>query len=215
MAKHEFTKQARAAQKAAVEPQFEEYKSFISRKVIEKFGGSYKTYEEFKDTWRSVFRYEPAIESFLIEKTIFFLDNLPVDGIHNSHSFLDKLSDKISTYLAIYSHSPSSEADFQKTKERIKQKIFTQNKRLQGRTQRCEIEMQRKISADILEKRKQYEQELAYEAHQNSASLEPIDIQVTIKFHTREQRWALLNEIAATDARLKKLGCDIKTKTSR
>ena len=72
MAKSKQLKQKRAMQVAEAEAQFEEYKNFIVKEFIERFGGSYETAENMKDIWRDSFVFRPECEQFLISKTKLF-----------------------------------------------------------------------------------------------------------------------------------------------
>ncbi|MBR1380825.1 MAG: hypothetical protein IJ560_04565 [Alphaproteobacteria bacterium] len=53
-----------------------QYIEFIAREVIERFGGSYTTYETIGKTWRKQMPYSPKIEQFILERTKLFMNML-------------------------------------------------------------------------------------------------------------------------------------------
>ena len=102
MATSKKLKQKHAAQAAAAQVQFENYKDFIVKELVEKFGGSYQTAETMKDVWRDSFIFHPECEKFLITKTQMFLFLLEDKHNNKSPCFLKTLIGLISEYLAKY-----------------------------------------------------------------------------------------------------------------
>ena len=96
-------KQKRAAQASVARGQFELYKEYIVRELVENFGGSYQTPESMKNIWRTAFVYKPECEKFLIKKTNLFI--FLMSGENNTTQgpvFFKTLINLISEYLAAY-----------------------------------------------------------------------------------------------------------------
>jgi len=102
MAKSKQLKQKRAMQVAEAEAQFEEYKNFIVKEFIERFGGSYQTAENMKDIWRDSFVFRPECEQFLISKTKLFINLMGDCHTSASPCFLRVITGRISEYLSRY-----------------------------------------------------------------------------------------------------------------
>ncbi len=84
-----------------------EYKEFISREVIDQFGGSYQTYETLGKVWRQKMKYNPAQEEFLIRRTKLFL-NVQDKSVQNNMNQMFRISCNIADYLSKYLVKKSS-----------------------------------------------------------------------------------------------------------
>lgn len=96
-------KKKRAAQVVAARNQFESYKEYIVKELVDAFGGSYQNAQSMKDVWRTAFVYTPECERFLIKKTNLFVflmsgENRTTQG----PVFFKNLIGLISEYLSVY-----------------------------------------------------------------------------------------------------------------
>lgn len=124
-------KKKRAAQAAAAREQFELYKQYIVKELVEAFGGSYQNAESMKDVWRTAFVYTPECEKFLIKKTNLFVflmsgENRTTQG----PVFFKNLIGLISEYLSVYI-SKKGMARNDCTKE-LNERLFDKNTHIQS-----------------------------------------------------------------------------------
>jgi len=87
----------------AVLEQFAQYTRNISEYAIETHGGSYQTYQELRNSWRTSFDYSPKIEEDIIRATKFYIRmlNLP-DARATDPNFLYSLIELIADFLSGY-----------------------------------------------------------------------------------------------------------------
>ena len=102
MAKDEQTKKLNAEIRILANKIYPTYKDFIANELFfSEFGVSYKTIDEFKESWRKIVKYSQKCEDFIKFKTKIFLRMLPVDNPLYSHPrFLRVLIKDICNYIA-------------------------------------------------------------------------------------------------------------------
>ncbi len=82
---------------------FGDFARFISEQVIEKYGSSYETQEELRNSWRDKYEYRAEIEKFLIRKANLFIRTLNSRLPSSSDlGFLHALVREIADYLSRY-----------------------------------------------------------------------------------------------------------------
>lgn len=103
MAKTNKLKQLHNDQVELAKKTFEQYKNVIVEEFVEEFGGSYQTASQVKDSWRTIFKYEPECEDFLKFRTRIFLRMLPFgEQTYRNPRFLRILVQMICDYLSVY-----------------------------------------------------------------------------------------------------------------
>lgn len=102
MAKDEQTKKLNAEIRILANKIYPTYKDFIANELFfSEFGVSYKTIDEFKESWRKIVKYSQKCEDFIKFKTKIFLRMLPLDNPLYSHPhFLRVLIKDICNYIA-------------------------------------------------------------------------------------------------------------------
>ena len=78
-----------------------QYVEFIGTQVINKFGGSYQTYQSAGKIWRQKMAYRPDIEQFIMHETSLFLRLLDVRDQGN-FNMMYKVCYNISEHLSKY-----------------------------------------------------------------------------------------------------------------
>lgn len=82
---------------------FGEFVRFISEKVIKKFGASYETQSELRNSWRDKYEYRAETEKYLIRKTKLFIETLDSKAAKNYDlGFLHAVVRKMADYLSRY-----------------------------------------------------------------------------------------------------------------
>ncbi len=78
------------------------YIDFIAQDVIDKFGGSYQTFDTMGKTWRQKMEYKPIVEDTIIFDTKVFLRNLDLcdqGNLNMMHNVCYNISEHLSKYL--------------------------------------------------------------------------------------------------------------------
>ncbi len=113
------TKQT-AAQRA-----FSLYTKQISELIISKYGPSYSTYEDVKNTWRNVIPYTKEIENFLIFQTKMYIRLLDSRDPNSTNlQFLSALIYLIADYLSAYTMHADAYLTRKKAKEYLKKELY-------------------------------------------------------------------------------------------
>lgn len=79
------------------------YIDFISRAVIDKFGGSYQTYQTLGNSWRTQLKYNPVIENYILMQTHVFirmLDDCNLRDLNVMFIACDNMADYLSKYIS-------------------------------------------------------------------------------------------------------------------
>ncbi len=112
---------------------FEDYKKYITQCVIEEFGTSYLVASEVQDNWRLEIKYSPECEEMLLLKTNVFIRMLEhKDPNYRNLDFLKSLTNKISSYLALYITSKAPNADYNTCLYQLRDKLYTNSSYVQS-----------------------------------------------------------------------------------
>lgn len=104
---------------------FAAYTKYISELVLDKYGPSYSTQEEMRNSWRHKIQYSSEIENFLIFKTqmfIRFLDSR--DSNSTNPQVLDALTREIADYLSAYTMRVPNVPTRKKAKTILKHTLY-------------------------------------------------------------------------------------------
>lgn len=113
---------------AVVSGQLNQYARNISEHVIETYGGSYQTYEELGDSWRTCFAYSQEIENYALRETKLYIRMLDLrNGMAKDPNFLYPLIDLISQYLAEYTVRKNPNQTKEAEYERLQQLLWDEN----------------------------------------------------------------------------------------
>lgn len=114
---------------AAVFDQLTQYARNISEHVIETYGGSYQTYQNIGDTWRTCFNYSQKIEDYILRETKLYIRMLNLrDGMATDPNFLYSFVDLISQYLAEYTVRKNPNQTKEAEHKRLQQLLWNENK---------------------------------------------------------------------------------------
>ena len=129
MAKSEQAKQRNAQALILANQTYPKYKEYITKELFfSEFGVSYKTIQEFQDSWRDIVAYNPKCEDFLKFKTRTFLRMLPIDNELYTHPrFLRILTRQISNYLARYIARKDENSDRVTIADQLYQELHNNN----------------------------------------------------------------------------------------
>ncbi len=129
MAKTEQAKQRNAQALILANQTYPKYKEYITKELFfSEFGVSYKTIQEFQDSWRDIVAYNPKCEDFLKFKTRTFLRMLPIDNELYTHPrFLRILTRQISNYLARYIARKDENSDRVTIADQLYQELHNNN----------------------------------------------------------------------------------------
>ena len=105
-----------------------QYVEYIGTQVVNKFGGSYQTYQTLGKTWRQEMLYRQDIENFIMYRTDLFLHLLDVRDQGNFNSMY-KVCYNISEHLSKYLIKKSPNLTRQVVTDTTLNKLFLKSPR--------------------------------------------------------------------------------------
>ena len=101
-----------------------DYVKVIGTEVVNKFGGSYQTYQTLGTSWRYKMAYKPEMEKFVFDKTKLFL-RAEVDTRYlNDFNMMYKVCNKMATYISKYTKKKSPTLTDEDAQKAALNKIF-------------------------------------------------------------------------------------------
>ncbi len=100
-----------------------QYVSFIGHEMVEKFGGSYQTYESMGKLWRQKMDYNPQVEEFAITQSNLFLRLLDVRDQGN-FNLMYKVCYNIAEHLSKYVVKKSPDLTRKAVTDDLLKKLF-------------------------------------------------------------------------------------------
>lgn len=100
-----------------------EYKIFIGKEIVDKFGGSYQTYENLGDTWTQKIRYSNEIKDFIFIKTKLFFRVLD-KCYQNNFNMMYKVCNKVANHISPYMLRKSPDLTKENVKDTVLNEIF-------------------------------------------------------------------------------------------
>ena len=98
----------------------------ISNAVINKYGGSYTTYEETYSNWRKTFPYNKEIENFLISEAKTYIRSLDSRKPESTNpKFLGALVTFIANFLSLYTMRSENTNTRKKARKDLEEKLYT------------------------------------------------------------------------------------------
>ena len=117
----------------AVLEQFAQYTRSISEYAIETHGGSYQTYQELRNSWRTSFAYSPKIEADIIHATKFYIRMLTLpNGRATDPHFLYSLIELIADFLSGYTVRKTPDVSRHQEYKQLIQVLWDKNPYITG-----------------------------------------------------------------------------------
>ena len=105
-----------------------QYVNFIGNEVVNKFGGSYQTYESMGRLWRQKMDYDPKVEEFAVLQSKLFLRLLDIRDQGN-FNMMYKVCYNIAEYLSKYIVKKSPELTRAKVTDTLLDELFLHSDR--------------------------------------------------------------------------------------
>lgn len=99
------------------------YNEYISKAVIDKFGGSYVNYQTLRNRWRREMEYRPEIEEFILQETKVFFRLLDICDYGNLN-MMYKVSKEMADYLSAYMVRKSENSKRSQVKRQLIDELF-------------------------------------------------------------------------------------------
>lgn len=111
----------------ATQRTFATYTREITALFLDKYGTSYATQENTRNTWRETCAYSAAAYDFLILQTRVFIRLLPHDKSSSTNpQFLDSLTSLMADYLSAYTMKQPNIANRKQAKEKLKDALYNE-----------------------------------------------------------------------------------------